>query len=484
MSDGSQQPAALEARHATAGGAAYAASPHAGPGLLSRTYRAATLGVVGLVSVVAFEAMGSATIMPAAATALDGLAVYGFLFGGPLAVSLLGMVLAGGWSDRHGPMRAVWLGTACFVAGLLVAALSPSVAWLLLGRLLTGMGSGMIGVALYAMVGHVYPAALHSRIFAAFAAAWMLPALLGPLLAGLIADALGWRPAIATAAVLALPACLLLSRVPGSPRPAPAAGGSGVFRRRMLWALGASLGAVVLHVLGQARTGGAGAAHLSTGTMACGAAAIGLLLVSAHRLLPAGSLTARRGVPAAIALSGLSQGAFFAAEAFLPLLLHREKGASVGMAGLLLSAGAVTWSAGAFVRARMHARISVGAMLRGGFSLLAAGILLSTLVLIPSAPAAVAMLGWVLAGAGMGLVSPTLSVTTLALAAPGAHGHAGASLRLSAALATTSTLAASGAAFALLLRFDATGAYAISLGLAAVLAATGAALAGRVAGHG
>jgi MFS family permease len=487
MSDGSQPTLAdirAGSEHSNATGTdAHANDPRAAhPGLLSRRYRAATFGVVGLVSVVAFEAMGSATIMPVAATALGGLPLYGFLFGGPLAISLLGMVMAGGWSDRCSPMRAVWIGTACFLTGLMLAALADSVGWLLLGRLATGLGSGMIGVALYALVGHVYPAALHSRIFAAFAAAWMLPALVGPALAGLISGWLGWRHAIALAALMALPTCVVLSRIRLSV-PHPQTNDEGDrFRSRLLWASGASLGAVVLHLLGQARPGGAGASHLNAGVALFLLVAIGLLWVSARRLLPAGSLSAKPGLPAAIALSGLSQAAFFAAEAFLPLLLHREKGASVGVAGLLLSAGAVTWSASAFVRARIHARVSVERLLRCGFSLLGAGIALSALVLVPSAPVAVAVVGWVLAGAGMGLVSPTLSVVTLALASPGAHGHAGASLRLSAALTRTTTLAVSSATFALLLQINAAAAYAASLGLAALLALLGVLYAGRVHG--
>lgn len=487
MSDGSQPPSAgirAGSEHSDATGTDAHADDRsaAQPGLLSRRYRAATLGVVGLVSVVAFEAMGSATIMPVAATALGGLPLYGFLFGGPLAVSLLGMVMAGGWSDRCSPMRAVWIGTACFLAGLMLAALAGSVGWLLLGRLATGLGSGMVGVALYALVGHVYPAALHSRIFAAFAAAWMLPALVGPALAGLISEWLGWRHAIALAALMALPACVMLSRVRLSAPHPQANDGGDRFRSRLLWASGASLAAMVLHLLGQARPGGAGASHPNAGAALFLLAAIGLLWVSARRLLPAGSLSAKPGLPAAIALSGLSQGAFFAAEAFLPLLLHREKGASVGVAGLLLSAGAVTWSAGAFVRARIHSRVSAERLLRCGFSLLSAGIALSALALVPSAPVAVAVVGWGLAGAGMGLVSPTLSVVTLALAPPGAHGHAGASLRLSAALTTTTMLAVSGAAFALLLQVNASAAYATSLGLAASLAMLGVLFAGRLEG--
>lgn len=482
MSDVTQHPAVnthTDAELDVSGSAKYITEP----GLLAPSYRAATIGIVGMVSVVAFEAMGSATIMPAAAASLDGIFLYGFLFGGPLAVSLLGMVLAGRWSDQRSPMHPVWIGTSCFVAGLMVAALSSSIWWLLLGRLATGLGSGMIGVALYALVGRAYPAALHSRIFAVFAAAWMLPALVAPGLAGLISELLSWRYGIAMAAALALPVCAALTSIPLFPAEKLTTVRTSSPDRRMLWALGASVGAVLLHLLGQARQGGTDASRPSVAVTLLLGAALGLLLLSARRLLPAGSLAAKRGLPAAIALSGLSQGAFFAAEAFLPLLLHREKGASVGLAGLVLSAGAISWSAGAFCRARLHQRVSVERLLRSGFSLLGAGIVVSTLVLIPSAPVSVAMLGWILAGAGMGLVSPTLSVVTLALASPGAHGQTGASLRLSAALTTTAALALSGAIFALLFGVNATAAYAISLGLAALLAVLGVFLSDRVEGE-
>lgn len=461
-----------------------AAAPPARPApsedrLLGAAFRAPTLGMVGLVSLIALEALAVATVMPRAATDLRGLSLYGLLFGGPLAASLLGMVAAGRWSDRHGPLPPLWGGVAGFVSGLIVGGLAPSMSWLVAGRLVAGLGSGMLSVALYALVGRLYPAALHARVFTAFSAAWVLPSLIGPALGGLVADALGWRWTLLGVALLTLPAAAMLKRI-APVRPAQRHVPHARDRpRRLLWALGAAAAALTLHYVGQ-RTAG----DPTPGTMISTAAwlmpaALVLLLLSARRLLPPGSLAARAGLPAAIALNGLAQAAFFATEAFLPLLLFRERGLSVGMAGLVLSAGAVSWSASAACRGAIGTHTGTAGLLRLGMTLLALGIALSATAVSTTTPVVLAVAGWVVAGAGMGLISPTLSVLTLALSPPDRQGDTGAALRLSAALSTTAALAAGGLVFAQLLPVSPQAAYLGSLGFPAALAVLGAVIAGR-----
>lgn len=73
-------------------------------------------------------------------------------------------------------------------------------------RAVQGLGSGLFDVALYVVVGRVVPPALHPRIIAAFAAAWALPSVAGPPVAGLIVEAWGWRWVFLLAAALAVPA--------------------------------------------------------------------------------------------------------------------------------------------------------------------------------------------------------------------------------------------------------------------------------------
>ena len=52
------------------------------------------------------------------------------------------------------------------------------------------------------------------------------------------------------------------------------------------------------------------------------AAALVLLVACARHLLPTGTLRLGRGLPSVIAMRGIAASAFFAAEAFLPLLLQ------------------------------------------------------------------------------------------------------------------------------------------------------------------
>ncbi|CAM5441812.1 MFS transporter OS=Streptomyces aurantiogriseus OX=66870 GN=GCM10010251_67210 PE=4 SV=1 [Streptomyces aurantiogriseus] len=69
--------------------------------VLGRSYRALSVGIVSVVLLVAFEATAVGTAMPVAARELDGVSLYAFAFSGYFTTSLLGMVLAGQWSDRR-----------------------------------------------------------------------------------------------------------------------------------------------------------------------------------------------------------------------------------------------------------------------------------------------------------------------------------------------------------------------------------------------
>ena len=156
--------------------------------ILSPAYAATTVAMFCLIAFVAFEAMAVATVMPTVARDLDGLDLYALAFAAPLASGVVGMVAAGMWSDRTGPVVPLLASMALFSLGLLVCGLAPSMEVLLVGRVLQGLGGGALTVGLYVVVGLVFPAALRPAIFASFAAAWVLPALFGPGLAALVAD--------------------------------------------------------------------------------------------------------------------------------------------------------------------------------------------------------------------------------------------------------------------------------------------------------
>lgn len=217
--------------------------------ILAAPYRAATLGMVALVSLNAFESLAVAAAMPTVARALNGLPLYALAFGGTLATSVVGMTAAGRWSDRRGPGGALAYGLLCFVIGLLVAGLAPSMPVLIAGRLLQGLGAGAYSVALYVIVGRLYPDALRPRVFAAFSAGWVVPSLIGPGISGLIVQHVGWRWVFLSVPLLAIPAGLMLwPAIRGRSWSSDTTGAS---HSELRWAIGAALGVLGVYLGGQ-----------------------------------------------------------------------------------------------------------------------------------------------------------------------------------------------------------------------------------------
>ncbi|MEV0722092.1 MFS transporter [Micromonospora purpureochromogenes] len=405
--------------------------------------RAMTVGSVALVSLLAFEALAVGTAMPTVARALDGLALYALAFGGTFAAGVLAMVLSGIWCDARGPRVPMWSGVGLFVAGLLLAGTATAMGQLVVGRAVQGFGSGLLSVALYVVVGQAYPEELRRRVFAAFAAAWVVPSLVGPAVAGLIVEHLGWRWVFLVVPAVAVPAALL---VHSGLRTLPAPGGgrapAGALAR-IGWAAGAGVSAALLHHGGQQR-----------GALAVPLVVLALvgLACCAPRLLPAGFLRAARGLPTVIGLRGLASAAFTGAEVVIPLMLSRERGFTPTAAGLVLTVGAVSWSAGSWLQGRLPAPRSSAAFPRAGLACITVGTATVALAVAPAVPVAVAVAGWAVAGTGMGLLFPSLSVLTLDLSAPGEQGRNSSSLQLgdslfaATVLALTGTVLAAGAA--------------------------------------
>lgn len=400
--------------------------------LFDPQHRAASIGAVALISMLAFESIAIATAMPAVALALDGLALYAPAFGATLATSIVGMVLAGEWCDKRGAFVATLAGLATFLLGLLLAGLAPRMEVLVLGRAVQGLGSGVLGVALYVGVAQVTPAALHPRLFALFAAAWVVPGLVGPALASGLVAWLGWRSVfLAVAAAVPVAAALLLPAL----RRGGAGSGAVLAWGRLRWAALAAGGALLLH--------GASQAPVAWQLGVLGVGLIGAFWAAQH-LLPAGSLRAAPGLPSVIVLRGLLAAAYASAEAFIPLMLNHRFGWSLGAAGVALSAGAVSWSLGSAVQARVQDEARRRQVFRLGFVLCATGLAVVLLPLRGGWPAGLVVAGWVAALVGVGLSFPMLSVLTLKLSAPAQQGQNTSALQLSDALVSSAALAGGG----------------------------------------
>ncbi len=162
-------------------------------GLLSGDRRGLTIGLVLAVTLVAFEALAVATVLPRAERELGGLRFYGWTFSAFLLMSLLGITWAGEQCDRHGPARSFVAGLVLFAVGLVVSGLSPSMEVLVVGRAIQGLGAGAIPAVAYVSIGRGYEDSQRARMLAILSTAWVVPSLAGPAIASVVADYVSWR---------------------------------------------------------------------------------------------------------------------------------------------------------------------------------------------------------------------------------------------------------------------------------------------------
>ncbi|MEU6237160.1 MFS transporter [Kitasatospora sp. NPDC047058] len=411
-------------------------------GVLGGRYRALTLGIVSVVLLLAFEATAVNTAMPVAARQLDGLGLYAFAFSGYFTTTLFALVVSGQWCDRRGPLQPLFTGIAVFGAGLVVAGTAPGMWVFVAGRAVQGLGGGLVIVALYVVVGRAYPERLRPSVFAAFSSAWVLPSIVGPVVSGAVTQHLGWRWVfLAVPALIVLPLAVMGPALRRSEREQPVPKGADFDRRRTLLAAMAALGAGLLQYAGQ---------RLDVIGLLPAAAGAALLLPAVLGLLPAGTLRAGRGLPTVILLRGVAAGAFFAAEAFIPLMMVTQRGLSPTLAGLTLTSGGLSWALGSWLQGRPGAERYREAMIRGGFVLTAVAIAGAALVLVPAVPAWVAAVAWGVGGVGMGLTVASISVLMMKLSAPEDAGANSASLQMSDALGNVLLVGLSGVLFSAL----------------------------------
>jgi len=388
-------------------------------GIWTPAQRPLTVGLVLAVTFVAFEALAVATILPVVGRQLGDLRLYGWVFSAFLLASLIGIVLAGTLADRVPLGRPMLAGLALFSLGLIIGGTAQDMVVLVVGRAVQGLGAGVVPAVAYVAISRCYAEESRPRMFAVLSTAWVVPGLIGPGIAALVAAAVGWRwvflgllPLVISAGVLVL---LALRHVPPPASPGTAA-------VPYLAALGVAAGAGTL--LASLSSGVALVA--AAGSIAGGA----LLAVSMRRLTPPRYLSARPGLAVTILSRSLLTCCFFAGDAYVPYAIVTVRHAPTTLAALALTASTLAWTAGSWVQARCIARWGPRRLVRPGECLVAVGLGAMCVVLLPSVPPALAVVAWALAGAGIGTAYAPLSVTTLDLAAAGEEGRATSALQL------------------------------------------------------
>ena len=145
--------------------------------------------------------------------------------------------------------------------------------------------------------------------------------------------------------------------------------------------------------------------------------------------MPAGFFRFRPGLAPVISVRTLMAGAFFGAEAFVPLMIVEQRHLSLLVAGSTLTVGALGWTAGSWLQSRRSLPLRRDQILVLGATSLAIGVAGVTAGDRARLWVGLVALGWVLAGLGMGLATASTAVATMALSGPGEQGRNASSLQ-------------------------------------------------------
>jgi MFS family permease len=310
------------------------------------------------------------------------------------------MLGIGRLGDIFGHALVFRAGLGWSTLSFLLCSYAPGYEWLLLCRVLQGIGAALIISCGPALMTGLFPEAMRSRVLGLYALMFAAGSVLGPSLGGLLVAQWGWEAVFWFRAPIALAALLLLRGIQSAPgttvrEPFDLAGA-------VLLAL--TIGSLLL-TINQAR-------HLGAGGLAALPLA-GLFLVAGWGFLWQSRRSARPiialsyfrlpGFAALNAANALVNLAGFAVLLFVPYYLTRTAVLPTALAGLVLAASPVGTMvasvAGGWLLGRVPARRLTGL----GITLTGAGLGLMSFW-GQASPVGLLLAALVLHGAGLGLL--------------------------------------------------------------------------------
>jgi len=326
----------------------------------------------------AFVAVATASmvnvVMPAlreefgASTAQVAWVVTGFTL-----VMAIGVPLYGRVSDFFSLRRVFSLALLVYAVGGLICALAPTLAVLVFGRIVQGAGDAAIPAVAFVAVAKVLPPGERGGAMGLIASSVGVGAAAGPILGGMVGQLFGWRPLFYGSLLL------MLLLVPFALRVLPD-GASREGERRFDLPGGVLLGlGSGLFLFGITQGQVAGFASFSSWGSFLGAA---LALAGfawringvAHPFVSP-ALFENKAYVAAVVVGFFSMLANVSMSVFVPLLIIEANGLSAGVAGLVLTPGAVAIAILSPMSGRLSDRIGARTPILAGLAVMALSIL-------------------------------------------------------------------------------------------------------------
>ncbi len=350
----------------------------------------------------ALEATAVAAAVPTAVGELGGVGRYSWAFSAYLLASTVTVPLYGKLADLYGRRPIYQASVALFLVGSALCGLAASFPQLVAFRALQGLGAGGVTPVAATVIGDIYSLEERGRLQGVFSGTWALASLAGPLLGGLITDALSWRWIFYVNIPFGIASAWLLTRYLREEPP----------RRAHRLDLGGAITlTLAITVLLVGLTEGAalwGLADPRTlGLVAAGIAGLALFVRQERRapepMLPL-DLFRSRLIAVASAGNALIGALLFSLTAYVPLFAQGVLGGTAVDAGSVLTPVLIGWPIASTISGRLLLRIGYRPLALGGsVGVLAGCALLATVDAGTSRP-------WLwgamlLIGLGMGFVA-------------------------------------------------------------------------------
>jgi EmrB/QacA subfamily drug resistance transporter len=165
----------------------------AGPGATDAEIRAVYFALMAVLGLGALDQSIVATALPRIVTDLGGMAHLSWVVTAYVLASTVTMPLYGKLADQYGRRPLIFTALATFLLGSVLCGLAQDMTQLILFRAIQGLGAGGFMPLAQIIIGDLVPPAERAKRQGMIPVVFAVTSILGPVLGGIITDALSWH---------------------------------------------------------------------------------------------------------------------------------------------------------------------------------------------------------------------------------------------------------------------------------------------------
>jgi MFS family permease len=353
----------------------------------------------------------TATVLPSVVRDIGGLSLYAWATTAYAVASIVGSAASSVLMRTLGTRLGLIVASLILVTGTAACGTAPSMAVVVAGRAVQGVGGGLVFGTVHGMVRELFPEPMWPGRLALISSAWGVAAISGPFAGGVLAQMGLWRAAFwGVVPVIVAPAVVSWWLLPRRTRGGPAS--RVPFGRLLL---------ICAAVLCLASVANVRAVSVRVVLVVGALLAVALTLRAdaraRHRLFPSEMLSFGRPTGRSFAMIFLIAGSGSPTSVFIPLFAQTIHHVLPATAGYFYALQSLAWTAAALVSARVSPE-RVRAALVAGPLIMAAGLAGVALTIGPGPVAAVAV-ALAVVGTGVGACWAHVAKIVLASARDG-----------------------------------------------------------------